>query len=761
MKPQFQHQIVTSFALWLDNAICCRGEAFQNIESTLYYQEDQRLDPNYLAFASPHKQWIYDSSIEGAQVIDGITLDNYFVKKNSQGIQYDFENGRVLLPRSLANPSSYVEALYAVKDFNIYITDQTEEELLIESKFDKNSRYDQDLYEGIKPYDQVVPAIFLSYEYGRNIPFAFGGEDITQSNIRCVVFAENSYQLDGVFSILNDLSTSSVANVGYNEYPLNEFGGLKFGYYDYKDLAERYYNAYNTQSLFHLDKITVSKLNDRVAKKSHPGLYIGFVDFEVRAHRFPRLPLVEPVASREPAFQYIPIAPYELTLITVQEPYAPYDFTLDTGLPFAPYGLFLTKTKHTRLQPGEVASISILKGGKLIVRLDGYAGQIAYLNILGQSIKIGSDKQNNLIWDGYTFKSKNETINVNIAGANFDIKWLGTGSQIIELTRLSADSWNDFEVDVYIPCSKIEINNSGLQTPHLESTEDAEITNNRIPTWSWTAIEGAATYEISDQDNNLTTTEDTVYSPSELLQDGEYSIKVRAIAHDGSKSEWSNTVARVVDSTPPSPAPVLQVHSQPYQDFIDISWEGKARDTNKYVVELIDEVQVNTQIFEEVKTNETKFNKTLRSGRYTINVYSEDLAGNRSLPASYIFRIGMRLDIIRNQVSSDPLITIAALPKTGEQEVRNEKQQTNKYPMPQGELLVLRPSRHDLFLEKMIDSTKDITVYTNKENEYKLAFVQFNTATPYYHTGKYGIYKLEGSLEADERIDTLKLFMLS
>ena len=76
MKPQFQHQIVTSFALWLDNAICCRGEAFQNIESTLYHQEDPRLDPNYLAFASPHKQWIYDSSIEGAQVIDGITLDN-------------------------------------------------------------------------------------------------------------------------------------------------------------------------------------------------------------------------------------------------------------------------------------------------------------------------------------------------------------------------------------------------------------------------------------------------------------------------------------------------------------------------------------------------------------------------------------------------------------------------------------------------------------------------------------------------------------
>ena len=60
MKPQFQHQIVTSFALWLDHVILCKGEAYQNIDSTLYYQNDDRLDPEYLAFASPHKQWVTD-----------------------------------------------------------------------------------------------------------------------------------------------------------------------------------------------------------------------------------------------------------------------------------------------------------------------------------------------------------------------------------------------------------------------------------------------------------------------------------------------------------------------------------------------------------------------------------------------------------------------------------------------------------------------------------------------------------------------------
>lgn len=183
MKPQFQHQVVTSFALWLDHIILSRGEAFQNIDSTFYLQNDDRLDPDFVAFASPHKQWVTDSSIENAEVIKGITLNNEYIAKNQKGIRYDYNNGRVLVPRLLANESSNVEGIYSVKDFNIYITDQTEEELLIETKFDKNSRFDQEVLGGVKPYDQVVPAIFISYEQGYNKPFAFGGQDTTTSDI--------------------------------------------------------------------------------------------------------------------------------------------------------------------------------------------------------------------------------------------------------------------------------------------------------------------------------------------------------------------------------------------------------------------------------------------------------------------------------------------------------------------------------------------------------------------------------------------------
>jgi hypothetical protein len=315
VKPQFQHQVITSFALWLDHIILQRGEAFQNIESSFYYQNDERLDPEFIAFASPHKQWVTDSSIKNAHIIQSVILDGKeLTKEFSQGIRYDYNNGRVILPRLIANENSNVEGTYAVKDFNIYITDQTEEELLIETKFDKNSRFDQFVNDGVKPYDQVVPAIFLSYEEGINTPFAFGGEDTTHSNIRCVVFAESSYQLDGLFSILKDLNHTAISNVGFNEHPLNEFGDLKYGMYDYIDLADRYYDRKNSESILHLEKVVVSKLNDKVARKSHPGLYLGFIDIEINAHRFPRQELVEPIPSRDPNIPMAPVSPYDLKI---------------------------------------------------------------------------------------------------------------------------------------------------------------------------------------------------------------------------------------------------------------------------------------------------------------------------------------------------------------------------------------------------------------------------------------------------------------
>lgn len=332
MKPQFHHEMVTSFAMWLENHILRKGNAYSNkTNQQFFYQTDDRMDEDYVSFACPHKQWVTDSSIDGADLIDSVTVDGVKVSRNTSGVRFDFDNGRVLIPNSgiaigtssvVATSSSNVKGDYAVKDFNVYITDQTEEELLLESQFDLNSRFSQDVTEGIKPYDQVVPAIFLSYESSSNKPFAFGGQDTTRTSIRCVIFAENSYQLDGLFSILNDSNDLNITNVGFSEHPLNEFGDLKYGDYNYNDLINRYFQY---RSIAIIDRVTVSKLNDRVAKKTHPGLFLGFADFELISVRMPRQDYVSPATTKEPSSKPVPLSPYGLTLTKDCSSSGPYN----------------------------------------------------------------------------------------------------------------------------------------------------------------------------------------------------------------------------------------------------------------------------------------------------------------------------------------------------------------------------------------------------------------------------------------------------
>ena len=121
-----------------------------------------------------------------------------------------------------------------------------------------------------------------------------------------------------------------IVNIGFNEHPLNEFGDLKYGFYDYVDLSSRYYDRTNSFCNLNLEKVIVSKMNDRVAKKTHPGLYIGFIDIEIHSHRYPRSPLVEPVAKSPPNIPIPPSSPYELTL-GINFPNAPFDLTFDNS----------------------------------------------------------------------------------------------------------------------------------------------------------------------------------------------------------------------------------------------------------------------------------------------------------------------------------------------------------------------------------------------------------------------------------------------
>jgi len=284
MKPTYQHRLLTSFYMWFDNYLLLKGDAYKNFQGTDFYNYADEQITNKTVFGSPYKQWVYDKSIASAEAVPSISGDDGALAAGESGMIVDYENGRVLFDDSVST-SANISGGYSVKNFNTYVSNQNEESLIIEGKYKLNARYTRELTY-VQPYEEVVPAVFLSTTTTTNEPFAFGGTDNTITQITAVAFAENTYQLDGVLSIFADSSKEVFKNVPYTGAPLDEFGDVKSSYstgYDYNNVA----NNYPTDICF-IQNTTVSKISDRMDKFIPLPLYVGFMDFEINKYRNPR-----------------------------------------------------------------------------------------------------------------------------------------------------------------------------------------------------------------------------------------------------------------------------------------------------------------------------------------------------------------------------------------------------------------------------------------------------------------------------------------
>jgi hypothetical protein len=286
MKPTFTHNVINSFFLWFDNFLMTKGDAYKTYTTKLYNYQDPRLGGDKVVYGSPYKQWVYDKNITGATIPSGFTINNQFVSTGTSGMRIDFDNGRIIFNSGVSTGLN-ITGTYSVKEVNSYITDQPEDNLIIENKFVTNSRFTvSENY--IAPYNPVTPCIFASIQTAHNTAFAFGGEDETKCIIKVVAFCENLYQLDGVLSVFGDSYNEIFSIIPMTGHPLGEFNEMKTGAYptgyDYKNLS----NAYNSQTLF-ISHVETSKIRDSVIKELNPILHIGFLDFEIKTYRYPRL----------------------------------------------------------------------------------------------------------------------------------------------------------------------------------------------------------------------------------------------------------------------------------------------------------------------------------------------------------------------------------------------------------------------------------------------------------------------------------------
>ncbi len=286
MKAQFDNQVMSSFFLWLDHTLLKKGEAFTNYNS--YFYSVDNLYQAFNTYGSPFKQLVSDSSIPGAQIMTGVYLKGIFKERgvsNFTGINYGM--GQVYFTSAISNPDTTLSGRYAVKDFNVFLTNDVEEKLLFETQFSLSKQTSQSPT-GLPPESLTYPAIFIKNNGGSNEPMAFGGLDRTEINVRAVVLSDSQFSLDAVSSIFRDMENSFVPLIEESQMPFNNIGDFKNNIvYNYDALTA---NKPETGQMF-LDNVAVSKIGGlSFAQKTNlnPNVFSMIIDFELSNFRYPR-----------------------------------------------------------------------------------------------------------------------------------------------------------------------------------------------------------------------------------------------------------------------------------------------------------------------------------------------------------------------------------------------------------------------------------------------------------------------------------------
>ena len=153
----------------------------------------------YYTYAAPFKQLVSDNSISNATVISGLYVGSDFVTPGTNdlsGINYD--EGQAYFS---SVPTGTVSGNYAIKEYSVHLTDQSESELLFETKFHLKPRITE-AKAGLETDTATYPSVHLKLTKSENMPFAFGGQEETHSEIRAIVFSDSQFSLDAICSIL-------------------------------------------------------------------------------------------------------------------------------------------------------------------------------------------------------------------------------------------------------------------------------------------------------------------------------------------------------------------------------------------------------------------------------------------------------------------------------------------------------------------------------------------------------------------------------
>ena len=267
--------------MFFEHELLDKGAGFRNISGQLYPVKDNNF-PNSYVYSSPYGQWVYDSSISGANIPSGIYANNIYKPRSGNSTILDFEHGRVISNTNLNQP---VTAVYAVKDFNVYSTSKTDAELVYAAKNSFRPEYGLPIT-GLSSDNIYGPSVFIKRDSMQNDPFAFGGQDMTELGFRCVVLTNNEYDLDAVGSIFTDAARKNFLLM--NHSPLNRYGDIANSGNSYNYLND-VANNYDSSKLIYIKETDYYRFDSLTETKVGLDLKMGFIEFKLSIPRFPRI----------------------------------------------------------------------------------------------------------------------------------------------------------------------------------------------------------------------------------------------------------------------------------------------------------------------------------------------------------------------------------------------------------------------------------------------------------------------------------------
>ena len=124
MKVNYQNSLTSSFLLYLDNTVLKRGEAYTNVSGSFYPVSG--VYSNYFTYAAPYKQIVSDASISGVNQMTGVYLNGNFIVPGQSGlVAINHYDGQLIFSSNKSGQA--LSGNYAIKDYNVYLTDKSED----------------------------------------------------------------------------------------------------------------------------------------------------------------------------------------------------------------------------------------------------------------------------------------------------------------------------------------------------------------------------------------------------------------------------------------------------------------------------------------------------------------------------------------------------------------------------------------------------------------------------------------------------------